>query len=290
VEGRPYWAVSLPGCPLCRVALDAERRYLRWFLLENYYTRPTLERLETDRFCRRHAGALLRGESRHLAGTFQFLAQAERQRLAQWRRELGSEAPPAAPAGGTGAAEPAREAASASRLHGLVRRLVPGSARDGRRVPRVRRADQDPGCPACEAGRGYQGSDGLCRPHLWEALRLAPTGTAVRLAADAEGRLEWMLREIDLYFHRLDYRYQDEPKGEEQGVWRRGVAFFWMWPEDASLVRPEGAAGPEGEAGRAPVPLDRDGRPVRGGPVSPAAPQGALTEPGGGPRSHGQAL
>jgi hypothetical protein len=36
-----------------------------------------------------------------------------------------------------------------------------------------------------------------------------------------------LLEEFELCFHRLDYRFHHEPKGEEQIAWQRALRFFW---------------------------------------------------------------
>lgn len=82
----------VPGCPLCRVAREAERRSLDWFLIEQYWSLPMLVTLERDRFCRWHAAALLADErGARLSATFQFLAQAELELLQAFQQRLARE-------------------------------------------------------------------------------------------------------------------------------------------------------------------------------------------------------
>jgi hypothetical protein len=205
-------------CPLCRVAYEAEQRYMRWFLLENYYSPPALVALERSRFCPRHAALLAQGDNEQLTGTFQFLAQAEQALLARFRKNLRRER----------------------------RSLLAGQ----RHLPEeIQSLLQTDGCPACaalatavavaarelvefladSAGRAaYQAhAEGLCRSHLWHTLQHSPTETAEWLAVEAARRMAALQEDIELYFHRLDYRFQHEPKGEEQIAWRRALRYFW---------------------------------------------------------------
>jgi hypothetical protein len=201
------------GCPLCRAAGVAEDRHLEWFLRENHYSGPTLERLMSSRYCIRHARLLAGGPHRQLSGTFQWLAQGELERLRRWRpgrrRPLPEGVRTADDPPGCLACAAGRTAAAAAGTE-LAEVLAD---------PRYRAA--------------YAASDGLCQPHLWQLLREAPEAQALWLAADAQRRLERLLASLDLFFHRLDHRFAHEPRGKEQTAWRRGVARFWMVPGQA---------------------------------------------------------
>ena len=215
-----YHGLDLSGCPCCRVADEAEQRYLRWFLGEYYYSLPMLLRLRRDRFCVRHAAQLMTADTGRLSGTFQFLAEAERALLRTFRHDLTRE--------------------KRAVFGPYIRRRVP---------EHIAASDGTDGCPACDAGatavtvdvsrllvflatdegrETYRAhASGLCRPHLWPALHDAPTETADWLAAETERRLDVVCADLDLYFHRLDYRFHHEPHGDEQTAWRRALLFFW---------------------------------------------------------------
>ncbi|MEJ2666425.1 MAG: hypothetical protein P8Z81_04885 [Deinococcales bacterium] len=52
-------AMDEPGCPLCRLVREQERRYFFWFFAENYHAPETLGRLVASHgFCRQHATGL----------------------------------------------------------------------------------------------------------------------------------------------------------------------------------------------------------------------------------------
>lgn len=214
--------LKLPGCPLCRAAREAEGRHLVWLLLEHYYSLPTLLRLVDGRYCPRHATELLSGWNQQLSATFEFLSGTELRRLNDFRRR-----------------------GRLSRLRERFRRtLQPSFDRE------------DPGdcnrCLACESGAiavaagildlgkmlateegraAYREHDsGLCRPHLWQLLKEVPAQTSRWLATETGRRLARFLDDFELYFHRLDYRFQHEPKGKEQVAWRQALRFFWGEP------------------------------------------------------------
>lgn len=215
-----YPRLQMAGCPCCRVVDEAEQQYLRWFLMEYYYSPPMLLRLRHDRFCPRHAAQLVAANDDGLSGTFQFLTEAERTLLRTFRHDLARERRPV--------------------LGPYTRRRAPGD---------IPSDDGKEGCPACAAGATAvtvdiprlltflatnEGRDtyrthasGLCRPHLWWALREAPTETADWLAAETERRLDALLAKLNLYFHRLDYRFHHEPHGDEQTAWQRALRYFW---------------------------------------------------------------
>lgn len=62
-------AMAEPGCPLCGLVREQERRYFFWFFAEHYHTPETLAQLVASHgFCRGHAGRLaVRGEDRAAA-------------------------------------------------------------------------------------------------------------------------------------------------------------------------------------------------------------------------------
>lgn len=219
-QASRYLTLRKAGCPCCRVAGEAERRCLTWFMLENYYSLGTLQQLQRGaRFCMRHAAQLLEEQNNRLSATFQFLCEAECKQLNDFRRTLARES------------------------RGLFKRH-PSHSRTAGEIDAAGRT-----CLACAAGalsahvemqrllaflatdegRDTYGAheQGLCRPHLWLALREAPTETTDWLAEETERRLRACMVELDLFFHRLDYRFQHEPKGAEQTAWRRALSFFW---------------------------------------------------------------
>lgn len=202
-------------CPFCEIQSEAEEAYLTWFLMENYGSPATLKLLETRPFCARHRSALAERGDKGLSTTFEYLTEFELARLAAFREAL------------------------ARRRRPLRRHpLRPNPFPTGDTAP----------CLACDAGKvavtaartdlleslgdeagqeAYASGGGLCREHLWSLLDEAPKETALFLAEDAKRRLEAIREALRLYFHRLDYRHADEPKGDEGTAWRGALRFFW---------------------------------------------------------------
>jgi hypothetical protein len=80
---------------------------------------------------------------------------------------------------------------------------------------------------AAEHGRSaYLEHQDLCRAHLWMLLAQAPEEVAEWLFEVTRQRLAALTSDLDLYFHRLDHRHRDEPKGAEQSAWRRALRYF----------------------------------------------------------------
>jgi hypothetical protein len=61
----------------------------------------------------------------------------------------------------------------------------------------------------------------ICIRHLPGVVRRAAPAAVILERQEAELReVAWLLSE---YHRKRDYRYKDEPKGEEQGAWRRAL-------------------------------------------------------------------
>lgn len=232
------WQLASRRCPLCRVADEAEERFFFWFLRESHCSFPILEHLDTSALCRAHATGLLRGNNERLSATFEALSRKERLHLAELSQSLDD--------GRSGL--PARRPSRAGSLRSSPGRSSPGRSSPARMAASLR---EPAGCLACEAAAtavqgeslsmipvlaspdtraSYQAGAGFCRVHLWLVLAQSPRDTARWLAADAQRRLEALLAALELYSHRLDYRFQHEPKGEEQDAWRQALRYFWYDP------------------------------------------------------------
>ncbi|HEX9115578.1 MAG TPA: DUF6062 family protein, partial [Anaerolineae bacterium] len=202
-------ALLAGGCPLCRLGNRAASRYIESALYEGMTNPPLRLRLRAAQgFCRRHAWEMTRMRASVL-GTAIVYRDVVNDLIA------ALEDPAAAPAG-------------------FLRR----------REPQPLPTPELP-CPACavgdeEAGRAgevlrqhlddaeiaaaYRRSGGLCLPHLRDQLarargRQGATLRAWQLAAyqDLRGQLDELIR-------KHDYRFQDEPMGEEGGAWLAAVA------------------------------------------------------------------
>jgi len=215
-----------PGCAACRLRDDAADRFvssLLWESVNDPAKRDEIRRAHG--FCREHAWSLVRiGASLGVAiiardvlqdlmrdmerGAFQTQAQLSLRRV---REALISRVPSAA----TGA---------------LVSRLTPQSA-----------------CPACQwVGQmedvildtltqnllgadglleAFERSDGLCLPHLRQALaRVRDEATCEALLAGQRAIWQRLVDQLSESIRKSDYRFKDEVWGDESGSWIRAIA------------------------------------------------------------------
>ncbi len=101
------------------------------------------------------------------------------------------------------------------------------------------------GCPACDVQQQSEGRTsrriarglasggytarfasayGLCLPHVRLAVREAPPNATEAILARLEAQLAALEGHLDEFLRKQDYRYQDEPIGEERSAPRDAVA------------------------------------------------------------------
>lgn len=231
-------AMREPGCPLCRLQREAEKRYLDNLLWENVNDPATREQWAAGLgFCPRHAWQLQRLEARRYgdglgnAILYEDLLQRVISALEALAREAAGSPPPF--------------------YRRLARSFRPGSSSDtedpdrlpglqGRQRCRVCRLGQETaqayaewlieGLEETDVRARYETSDGLCLPHLRMALVRAQDrapGVFVWLATDANRRLQRLLGNLREYIRKHDWNYRDETMSpEERRAWIRAVAFF----------------------------------------------------------------
>ena len=234
--------IAQPGCPLCRVRDDAVTHAIAWLWVEGYNDWEWRERLATSAgMCREHWWQAMTSERSHAFGASSVaesfthaalhdLAQCEQELRARtesggadgvryhprqwwtWLRSLrGTRSRTGAGANaGAGACPLCETAALEERV--ALRRLF------------LALADS-------EAWADYERSDGLCLTHLRWALNDSPAdplahAVAVALITDTRRRLGALAEEFARFFHTMDYRFHDEPRGSEQTAWLRGVERF----------------------------------------------------------------
>lgn len=73
----------------------------------------------------------------------------------------------------------------------------------------------------------YRTSPGLCRTHLLMALDII-SGDDERefFLKSAIDKTSDMVKSLEEYFRKTDYRYSSEPKGEEQTAWLRAMQMY----------------------------------------------------------------
>jgi len=70
----------------------------------------------------------------------------------------------------------------------------------------------------------YRAGDALCMPHFYRAVELASPSVVVLLAETQSAKLNALARDFAEYFHKVDYRFANEPKGSEQTAWQSAIA------------------------------------------------------------------
>lgn len=91
-------------------------------------------------------------------------------------------------------------------------------------------------CPMCVHARnaawaalaaaGDSARDAACLPHVRLALETATHADARAWASAIASRLESMTRDLSELIRKHDYRFSDEPLGEERDSWLRALVFF----------------------------------------------------------------
>jgi hypothetical protein len=207
-------ALSADGCPICTLLVDGMRKYLFWFLYQNVndaYSRKRL--LESKGFCRMHAWQLYQIERDEWSDSLDAAVLYEDQ-LRDVMHTLDS-------------LKRARPAFKPKKR--FFRRL----SRSKSISPFLPQRE----CPACEHQsqmeanqidsfieslgeteflEKYQASKGLCIPHFWMALESTEDDNLKAFLMNVQRikleRLSFLLRD---YIRKHDYRFANEPKGEE---------------------------------------------------------------------------
>ena len=186
-------AMGREGCPLCRMIADASHKYIDVALYESVTAvgfRKTFR--EARGFCPRHTREM--AEFKNAVGA----SILEREVIADALSRLKA-------AAARGKVKPAAARCPVC----LAEEQVASNFRDS-----VEGHIED------EAFLGaWRASAGLCLPHL-EALMAKAPGKARGLAVEIEGeKLEAIVRRLDEFLRKSDYRFAHEPKGDEGKAW-----------------------------------------------------------------------
>jgi hypothetical protein len=230
LDAVPYYhdireALGQPGCPFCRLLSRSADRYLDAVLWEMVNDSDVRAELNQARgYCQQHSWMLVR------AGAALGVAILTRDVI---KTLLGVLA--------TNRIEDVRSPV----LQGLRRSLDKGAVS---RAPATLMAELSPQapCPACAhslslekdfvetllahldgpgaLAQAYRGSDGLCLPHFRQALAQAASSTDARtLIAAQQVVWEQLHAELSEFIRKKDYRFRDEPFGDEKDAWRRAL-------------------------------------------------------------------
>lgn len=229
-------ALGEAGCPICTQKKRGTQRSLAFYLSERYMDRPAREKLmDAYGFCPPHLFMMASQEMRSAGEplginlAYEQLSGRTRQALQQWQaKEL-----------------------HVPRVLRWLRRLLRGST-----APLPMKQP----CPICasvdehvdralaammeEINRNtediclpYQHGDGICLPHLRQALDVFAADfphAAEFLVQDALTRLEQQQAEMGEYIRKHNWKYRGEAltPGEER-AWRKTIAFYSGYAPDA---------------------------------------------------------
>lgn len=210
-------ALEGPGCPVCAIVERHVLRYLDMLLYEHVNDLQMREEMRrVGGFCNAHAWWLVT----HMRGAALGAAIIYRDVLHALRERMATSGGPILPGS----------------------RIRRGLSPFARSAPAT---DPHAGCPACavrlreeEAFLGtlldhsgewqfmerYTASQGLCFVHLDQALAMNHHGKAAqRLLAAHTPIVDRLIAELDEFQRKNDYRFRDEPLGEEATSWMRAI-------------------------------------------------------------------
>lgn len=224
-------------CLACRFGEESGEVFYRWFLLEYYYSGPMLSSLAEGGFCHQHAWELEKRQAIQVSSTFEWLARELSQKLNRLLSET-KRRPAQRPPGLC--LNPIARIWPFSWLCSIFyrkRSLLRALAFLQRKEP----------CPVCETIRAsseeavtllikwlhdpeikaaYDQSGYLCHEHFLLAVKKAPPDLLAYLTERQLRNLAGLIEGLTEYSRKRDYRFAQEPKGEEQLAWLRAIRFF----------------------------------------------------------------
>lgn len=215
-------ACAQPGCPVCRLVQDSVKRYLENLFYENVNDSTIRHHLRNSLgFCNEHAWLLLNSRIGDALGMAIIYHDVLGRLLKRFPKQ-----PPQASLND----QPWRRLSTDLRklIEAIIKLLSPGQR-----------------CPACEQQEAstrmivevlgesltdpafigaLKASDGLCVPHLKQALKQIEDPAALTvLFAESYTKLEHMHGELAEFIRKSDYRFREEELGPEGDSWKRVV-------------------------------------------------------------------
>ncbi|MHB0858047.1 MAG: DUF6062 family protein [Anaerolineae bacterium] len=241
-------AFEQPGCPACRLRLQAERQHLMTLLHEYVNDGATRVALvSSDGPCPRHAWLMQEYEQSPWDDGLKtsILLESVAARVSESLENYLGRPAPTSEGGGWRRGLAARLGRLGCLGQALALRVVPARAA----ADLQSRLAPSRSCPICENVEGrdrghvsklvrelddihfralYATSDGLCLPHLRLALACSPGEESSRwLIQGAHNHLERLLSEVRSYMHKHRWQHRPELKTvRERASWIRLVAFL----------------------------------------------------------------
>lgn len=200
-------ALLKKGCPVCSVLKKRTDEVLWWFEKENYHEIETLSKLQNNPFiCERHKKDLLEiGNT--LSVTFEFLIEKDMEFLASLSKLKSKKL-----------SQKIRHSRFDTCMFCILEKDIERFIVE----KFVAMLSEN------ETKKLYAKSDGLCRKHLFESLLKAEKVSDISefLIQDTILRLSKIDKLLKEFFHKSDYRFSDEKKGEEQNAWIDALNFY----------------------------------------------------------------
>ncbi|MCC7372924.1 MAG: hypothetical protein IT306_31210 [Chloroflexi bacterium] len=190
-------AFGQPGCPVCRLATEAVDAYLTSVCYEQVNDLDLRAQLRTaGGFCRPHAERFIRQRLGQLAAAIVYrdVLNTARKRLA---------------AGGWGGRGRSMLSGWFGRAKSAARGLPPcpgcevEAEAEGRYLAALRNRLREP-----SVREKYQAGDGLCLPHIDQALETDDAGAETLASASVE-MLGTIVEQLDEYIKKHDYRFHN---------------------------------------------------------------------------------
>ena len=219
-------ALCQPGCAVCRLRAESADGFVESLLWEGVNDPERREEIrQAQGFCHKHAWSLVR------TGASLGSAIIMHDLLRNVLRAMG------------GFASSARPAWSLRRAYEFLNPREPAAAT----ADLVAQLEPQTPCPACawaekmegiyldallaslivEEGllAAYTASDGLCLPHLRQALAQGRDERVREALMGAQQEVwERLLDDLSEFIRKSDYRFQHEQMDEERNAWIRGIA------------------------------------------------------------------
>ncbi|MHB9033462.1 MAG: DUF6062 family protein [Anaerolineae bacterium] len=217
-------ALGQPGCPICRLQRCAAERMIEVLIYEHVNDRGMRARIRKARgFCSAHTWLLDR------AGAALGSAIISRDVIAEQLRILDASGYEARPI-----LSKLQEAADDDRPKAATARVVT-ALKPQAPCPVCARAADARGAYLAALVRHFCGenglyeeylqSDGLCLAHFGLALARVPDAQTYQALVQAQkGIWAGIVRQLDEAIRKSDYRFKDEPLGEDGRAWLRALA------------------------------------------------------------------
>jgi hypothetical protein len=229
------------GCPVCTLLVKFSLRYMDHFMYERVTDSGCREELLASRgFCNWHAWMLPRihHSASGTAIIHEHLLKKELETIEGLRRSHGVQA--------------------------RWRRILWWLAGTDWQPPAVKRSKEKARCPVCTGARvsdqnylktcldfitdfefrqSLERSSGLCLPHLYVALSIEPNHPNLPDLLKLQAKKITALRvELLEFIRKHDYRFREEPVGDEGSAWLRSIELFTgksgVFGPDRPWIRP----------------------------------------------------